>query len=124
MSNAHRKLWFAVLEQAIKDSEGYLMRSRDNNERIKQEARRWFLSENQGIGSLLWICLVLDLNPEFLRKHIAKKYPRSCKTNVGTAPVKNDSARICSESTDLEAGIPGDAESAYIIFLKAETATD
>jgi hypothetical protein len=124
MSNGYRKLWFAVLEQAIKDSEGYLVSSRDDNDRIKQEARRWFLSENQGIGTFLWICLMLDLNPEFLRKHIGKKYPHSCKKIVGTTVVKNDSAGICSESTDLEVGIPRDSESAMIILLKAESATD
>lgn len=68
MSNNFKRLWFVVIEQALKDAEGYGMGDKSYGENIREEARVWFLSENQGIGSFFWVCLVLDLNPEFLRK--------------------------------------------------------
>jgi uncharacterized lipoprotein YmbA len=52
-----RKLWAAVLDQAIKDA-------LSGNLYLKKEARDWFCSKNQDIGSFLWVCSTLDINPE------------------------------------------------------------
>jgi len=56
-------LWAAVLEEAISDALG----SRLN---LRESAWAWFRSENQGIGSFLWICTMLDLNPKFVRVEV------------------------------------------------------
>ena len=48
MDEAYRKLWIAVLKQAIKDIE---------------RSRQWFEDGNKETGSFQWICSVLDLNP-------------------------------------------------------------
>ena len=80
MSNGYKKLWFAVLVQAIKDAEGYVSGPKDySNLIITEGARAWFLSKNQGIGSFLWICPMLDLNPAFVRSLVAKKYNSTSK---------------------------------------------
>jgi hypothetical protein len=60
MPDACKRLWSAVLEQAISDVQG------DSNS-DREEARKWLLSENYGTASFLWICDVLGLEPNFLR---------------------------------------------------------
>jgi len=60
MQDACKRLWSAVLEQALTDAQG-------NYNSLREEARKWFLSENYGAASFLWICDVLDLDPDFLR---------------------------------------------------------
>ena len=55
MDAAYRKLWIAVLKQAIKDS---------------KISRSWFEDENEDTGSFQWICSVLDLNPGSIKSLI------------------------------------------------------
>ncbi len=74
MSNGYKKLWFTVLEQAISDAEGHVEGPKDYRKLITERARAWFFRKNQGIGSFLWICLMLDLDPELVTRFAAKKY--------------------------------------------------
>jgi len=62
MEMACKGLWCAVLQQAIKDS------------RWDVTARSWFFSEDQEVGSFLWICTVLDVNPELILELLAIRY--------------------------------------------------
>ena len=60
MDQTCKKLWSAVLKQAIKDAqEIYSIYAGD--------ARAWFCSKNQGTGSFIWICMMLDLDPDEFR---------------------------------------------------------
>ena len=66
-----RGLWAAVLEQAVEDLQGcgyakneYLSRSRQLQH---ESAVTWFKSDSQEPCSFLWICEILDLNPEVVR---------------------------------------------------------
>lgn len=75
MDDNCRKLWTAVLERAIEDAlrGGKYWIHREN-------ARFWFLSENHELGSFLWICDTVNLDPSLLRKFVlrksnAEKYP-------------------------------------------------
>jgi len=58
----YERLWHAVFEQAIKDT------------RWDETAREWFWSEDQATGSFLWICTVLGLSPESIRRLLVNKY--------------------------------------------------
>ena len=60
MQDACKRLWSAVLEQAVTDAQG-------NCDSRREEARRWLLSENYGAASFLWICDMLGLEPDFFR---------------------------------------------------------
>jgi len=42
--------------QAIKDAQ-------ENHSVYARNARAWFCSKNQGTGSFIWICMILDLDP-------------------------------------------------------------
>ena len=72
MTDAYRKLWAAVLEQALKDMQ-VDVRSRKGNVRslLSEGARAWFCSESEDIGSFLWTCSILDLEPNFVRSLVS-----------------------------------------------------
>lgn len=66
-------LWAAVVQQAVED----LTRAQ-----YRDEARRWFLSNEDGPGSLLWICEQLGLNVREVRAlaEVGSRYPAFNKT--------------------------------------------
>jgi hypothetical protein len=58
----HRNLWAAVLQQAIEDV------AKKNGK--SGTAREWFESSRDGVGSFLWVCGVLDFDPEQIGKKL------------------------------------------------------
>lgn len=59
-----RVLWMAVLRQAMEDALSFR-----TDLCIAEEARLWFKNcRNCGIGSFLWVCDALDLEPDAIRK--------------------------------------------------------
>jgi hypothetical protein len=60
MDHTYKRLWTAVLNQAIKDAQEIYSLYAEN-------ARAWFCSKNQGTGSFIWICMILDLDPDAFR---------------------------------------------------------
>ena len=60
-----KNLWKAVLEQAFKDAQGQV-----GTYEYRRDARVWFQSDSKDIGSFLWICEVLDLDPEVTRASV------------------------------------------------------
>jgi hypothetical protein len=64
MQKACERLWSSVLERAIEDFRGFHGLWLQNN------AKTWLLSNNDGIGSYLWICGVLNLDPPTVRRSI------------------------------------------------------
>ncbi len=64
-TGCYRRLWAAVLEQAVKDARGgrtYHI--------ITEEARAWFRSKKEGMGSFIWVCRILDLDPGYVRRKV------------------------------------------------------
>ena len=67
----YKRLWFKVLKQAIFDIQFHHPR-RDRY--IKDEVTAWFKNdENKNIKSFLWICELLELDPEYIREQILPK---------------------------------------------------
>jgi hypothetical protein len=67
------KLWTAVLIEAIENYHHPEKIPGENYRsmiRIKQEAHKWFLSNDDYPGSFLWICVMLDLDPAYWRDRI------------------------------------------------------
>lgn len=60
MEKEYRNLWAAVLKQAIKDAKNTL-----NNSLTSPGL--WFSSRSHEIGSFLWICGILNVDPESVR---------------------------------------------------------
>jgi hypothetical protein len=64
-TRSYRRLWAAVLEQAVKDARGgrtYHI--------ITEEAQAWFHSKKEGVGSFIWVCRILDLDPSYVREKV------------------------------------------------------
>ncbi len=64
-TGSYKRLWAAVLEQAVRDAHG----SRTYHI-IAEEARAWFRSKNEEVGSFIWVCRILDLDPSYVRTKV------------------------------------------------------
>jgi len=60
MEQKYKNLWSAVLKQAIKDAN-------QNTKYPFNNPRLWFQSKNHTVGSFLWICNILNIDPESIR---------------------------------------------------------
>lgn len=68
----YRRLWVAVVAQAMKDLAEEGPGNARERERARDEARRWFHAERDGVGSFIWVCLVLDVDPGKMRTAVLK----------------------------------------------------
>ena len=64
------ELWTAVILQAIDDLG---RRKRLSPTSAQTSAREWFASEDHAVGSFIWTCHVIDVDPNFIRSRLAKK---------------------------------------------------
>jgi hypothetical protein len=64
LTDAEQKLWANVLLQALADLSG--------RDPFARSARMWFLSRDESIGSLAWICHHLSLDPDAVRQRVLK----------------------------------------------------
>ena len=65
------ELWTAVILQAIDD----LSRRTQLSPRSAQTyAREWFASNSDEVGSFIWTCHVINVDPSFIRSRLAKKH--------------------------------------------------
>lgn len=67
-----RDLWAAVMHGAVSDLLGKDTTTKGRtrnviNTELSLSARRWFDSDDCGIGTFRWICSVLELDPERVR---------------------------------------------------------
>jgi hypothetical protein len=99
MEEACIRLWHAVLDRAIRDMVDPRTKFKD-----REEARQWFQSERQEVGSFLWVCNILGFNPGTVRSRlttyaVAVSYsyglfsqkPRLFRENVSAVMGKNRS---------------------------------
>ncbi len=61
-------LWAAVLGNAVMGLEQRQKRT------LQNESLTWFESEDTALGSFIFICDTLHLDPDFLRERLLKKY--------------------------------------------------
>ena len=71
MTDAAKRLWAAVLDQAIKDSQADKPGHNSHESIIAEGARAWFSSKSQEDGSFLWVCDILGIDPEAVQNYIA-----------------------------------------------------
>jgi hypothetical protein len=64
------ELWTQVILQAITDLDG---RTSLTPLSAKDSAREWFASESDGIGSFVWACQIINVDPNFIRSQLTKK---------------------------------------------------
>jgi hypothetical protein len=64
------ELWTEVILQAIDDMD---RRTSSASRSAQDSARQWFASENDGIGSFVWSCRVIDVDPSWVRSALARR---------------------------------------------------
>jgi hypothetical protein len=64
------ELWTEVILQAIDDMD---RRTSSASRSAQDSARQWFASENDGIGSFVWSCRVVDVDPSRVRSALARR---------------------------------------------------
>ena len=64
------ELWTQVILQAINDLGG---RTALAPQSAQDSAREWFASESDGVGSFVWACQIINVDPNFIRSQLAKK---------------------------------------------------
>lgn len=60
------ELWTAAILQAIDDLDR-------PTSATQHSAREWFSSESNAVGSFIWTCHVINIDPNFVRSRLAKK---------------------------------------------------
>ena len=73
-----RKLWAAVLIQAVDDLKIKLRlkegeQTKNNKQYLKNQAKAYFKTNRTHIGSFIWICNLFNINPDLARKAILWK---------------------------------------------------
>lgn len=64
------ELWTQVILQAINDLHG---RTSLTPNSAKDSAREWFASDSDSVGSFIWTCQIINVDPNFIRSRLAKK---------------------------------------------------
>ena len=75
LTDPERKLWAYVLLQAHTDLKG--------REPAARSARLWFISRDDSIGSFIWVCHHLSLDPDAVRQRVIKDAARKSPEAVG-----------------------------------------
>jgi len=84
LTDAERKLWANVLLQAQTDLSG--------RDPIARSARLWFCSRDDAIGSFIWVCHHLSLDPEAARGKVLAQPTRKGRESLKTAAQATDRA--------------------------------
>jgi hypothetical protein len=65
MNEPEQTLWMSVLTLAMQDLSG--------PDHLAKPARAWFCSKNNALGSLIWICDQVGLNPDAVRQRLLRR---------------------------------------------------
>jgi hypothetical protein len=65
MTEPEQSLWMSVLTLAMQDLAGA--------DHLAKPARAWLVSRNTSLGSLIWICDQLGLDPDAVRQKVLRR---------------------------------------------------
>jgi hypothetical protein len=74
LTDPERKMWAYVLLQALADLSG--------RDPFARSARAWFTSRDDSIGSLIWICNHLSLDPDAVRQRVLRGSTRKLHQSI------------------------------------------
>lgn len=66
MTEPEQTLWMSVLTLAMQDLSG--------PDHLAKPARAWICSRNTSLGSLIWICDQVGLNPDAVRQRLLRRH--------------------------------------------------
>jgi hypothetical protein len=65
MNEPEQTLWMSVLTLAMQDLSG--------PDHLAKPARAWLCSKNNSLGSLIWVCDQIGLNPDAVRQNVLRR---------------------------------------------------
>lgn len=73
--DAYGQLWLAVLQKAVEDASTPLQPAQNHQGDLfyQRRARLWMLTARKGVGSLNWICNLLNIDPEAIRAEVRRR---------------------------------------------------
>jgi hypothetical protein len=80
------ELWTEVMLQAIDDLD---RRTSLSPTSAQDSAREWFASDSDAVGSLIWVCLVIDVDPDCIRSWLARSTICKIRKIVITSRTQN-----------------------------------
>jgi hypothetical protein len=104
-----RRLWTAVLAQAIHDLIGIDTGSQDcKRSRLRRITRLWFESDNSEAGSFCWICDQLEIDASWLRHRLLATVDQRAIASThpvrrSTGPAANPFPFVTTEDSSLSA---------------------
>jgi hypothetical protein len=79
MNEPEQTLWMSVLSLAMQDLSG--------PDHLAKPARAWLCSKNNSLGSLIWICDQIGLNPDAVRQNVLRRRAAAMVPKERTAAV-------------------------------------
>lgn len=72
------RMWAAYLLNAIRDIHKPVTTGGDSTQRkeIKSECLKLIMSDDEDFGSFLWVCDLLEMNPQCVRREVGKSHKR------------------------------------------------
>jgi hypothetical protein len=93
--NPEMVLWSRVLLQAIWDLAGIKLKvQKSEAPRLQRRTRAWFLSTKDSVGSFIWICNILALDPDAVRERVLARPPAELRSLITSTPSNWDPASI------------------------------
>ena len=105
-------VWAAVLQTAIEDAQLRFERH-DYGDRLRtqlqEDARRWLAADDRGVGSFIWCCEQLDLDPGQVREVVntrgtRRENPKDVNRYRGHRPLANIDGVEYMQAADI--GLP------------------
>jgi hypothetical protein len=98
--NPEMVLWSRVLLQAIWDLAGIKLKvQKSEAPRLQRRTRAWFLSTKDSVGSFIWICNILSLDPDAVRERVLARPATELRTLITSTPSAWDPASIVGLSS-------------------------
>ena len=79
MNEPEQTLWMSVLSLAMQDLSG--------PDHLAKPARAWLCSKNNSLGSLIWICDQIGLNPDAVRQNVLRRRAAAMAPKEGAGAV-------------------------------------
>lgn len=84
LTDPERKLWAHVLLQALADL--------GSHDPVARPARLWFISKDDSIGSFIWICHHLSMDPAAVRQRVLREANQRMRESVAARVQATDRA--------------------------------
>lgn len=79
MNEPEQTLWMSVLTLAMQDLSG--------PDHLAKPARAWICSRDNSLGSMIWICDQVGLNPDAVRQKLLRRYKAAVAAKERAAAV-------------------------------------